>query len=235
VFTSDTFGNATDGRIESGADATFTITVTNQGDLTATSFDVTDYLPSGFVLSATSPDSANWTDNGDGTATFSGGPLAAGASVDIAITLTANGVAAGDVENWAEISSDDGNDADSRPDTNQANDNQPGESGDPTDGVIDNSADAAGEPDEDDHDVAGLAVVTYDLALTKRYTSDDFGNTTDGIIVDGSNVTFTMTVTNQGTQNATSFAVTDYLPAGFVRRSPRALWLLVRRSILRSR
>ena len=52
---------------------------------------------------------AAWTDNGDGTASITGGPLAAGEDVEIDITLTA-GSATGDFVNWAEISSDDGND-----------------------------------------------------------------------------------------------------------------------------
>ena len=100
VYTSDTFG-ADDGIIEQGADVTFTITVENQGTIDAASFEVTDFLPTGFVLN-----DAAWTDNGT-TATFVGGPLVAGQSVDIPITLTADSVAPGEFVNWAEISSDD--------------------------------------------------------------------------------------------------------------------------------
>ena len=81
---------------------TFTITVENQGTTDATTFEVTDYIPSGFVLSATSPDSAAWTDNGDGTASITGGPLAAGDDVEIDITLTA-GSATGDFVNLSLI------------------------------------------------------------------------------------------------------------------------------------
>ena len=112
--------------------------------------------------------------------------------------------------NWAEISSDDGNDVDSTPDANQANDNQPAAPGDPTDDVTDNTA-----GDEDDHDPAPITVEFFDLALTKVYTSDTLGDTGDGIIAQGSDVTFTITVTNQGDIDASSFEVTDYLPAGF--------------------
>ena len=210
VYTSDTFGNTADGVVQNGSDATFTITVTNQGTIDAATFEVTDYLPAGFVLNDTA-----WTANPDGTATFAGGPLAAGASVDIDITLTADTAVDGALVNWAEISADDGTDIDSDPDTDQGNDNQPAAPGDATDDVTDNSAGPGGD-DEDDHDPAPITVSSFDLALTKVYTSDDFGSTTDGLIENGSNVTFTITVTNQGTQNAASFEVTDYLPAGFV-------------------
>ena len=116
------------------------------------------------------------------------------------------GTATGDFVNWAEISSDDGNDVDSTPDANQANDNQPAGPGAPTDDVTDNTA-----GDEDDHDPAPITVEFFDLALTKVYTSDTFG-ADDGIIEQGADVTFTITVENQGTIDAASFEVTDYLP-----------------------
>ncbi len=207
VYTSDTFGDTTDGVIEAGADVTFTITVTNQGTLDATTFDVVDYIPAGFTLN----DPA-WNDNGNGTATFNGGPLLAGGTSDITITLTATSPAAGDFVNWAEISVDDGADVDSTPNTDISDDNQPVGPGAPTDNVNDNT-----DGDEDDHDPAGVTVGSYDLALTKVYTSDSSvdGNSTDGIVFSGDDVTFTITVTNQGTVDSGAFEVTDYLPAGF--------------------
>ncbi len=214
VYTSDSTGGATDGVVEPGGDVTFTITVTNQGTVDATTFDVTDYLPTGFTLN----DPA-WTDNADGTATITSGPLAAGASTPITITMTAGLAPLGDFVNWAEISADDGNDADSTPNAVQGDDNQPAAPGDPTDDVIDNST-GPGGADEDDHDPAGITVAAYDLALTKVYTSDDFGDTTDGIIEVGSDVTFTITITNQGTVDATTFEVTDYIPTGFTLNDP---------------
>ena len=189
--------------IEPGDDVDFTITVENQGTIDAASFEVTDFFPAGFTLN-----DAAWTDNGT-TATFTGGPLAAGASTDINITMTA-GTATGDFVNWAEISSDDGNDIDSTPDANQANDSQPAGPGAPTDNVTDNTG-----GDEDDHDPAGVSVASFDLALRKVYDSDSSGAPTDGVIEPGADVTFTITVFNQGSTNATSFEVTDYLPAGF--------------------
>ena len=213
VYTSDTFDNVTDGVVEAGSDVTYTIEVTNQGGPSASAFTVTDYIPLGFSLN-----DANWTFNNDanatsgGTATFNytGAALANGQSTQFTITLTAVNPAVGASVNRAEVSVDDGDDIDSTPDTNANNDNQPATPGAPTDNVIDNSG-----GDEDDHDIAGVTVAEYDLALTKVYTSDSFGNATDSYIQNGSDVTFTIEVTNQGTLDANNFAVTDYLPAGF--------------------
>ena len=211
VYTSDTFGGTSDAVIDFGAEVTFTITVFNQGTVDATTFDVTDYLPAGFVLSGTAPENAGWTNNGDGTATFTGGPLAAGDSVDIEITLVAGVVAPGTYVNGAEITSDDGNDADSTPDIDPDNDDQPSSPGDPTDDVVDNT-----DGDEDDHDIAGVGVENFDLALIKALADDGLGDPVDGVTEAGSDVTFTITVINQGTIDATTFDVTDYFPAGFV-------------------
>ena len=168
--------------------------------LDATTFDVTDFLPAGFTLN-----DAAWTASANGTtATFTGGPLDAGDSVDITITMTA-GTATGDFVNWAEISSDSGDDIDSTPDANQGNDNQPAAPGDPTDNVTDNTA-----GDEDDHDPAPITVEVFDLALIKVLAVGQAP-----VIIPGDDVTFTITVTNQGTIDAGTFEVTDFLPAGF--------------------
>jgi hypothetical protein len=169
-------------------------------------------LPAGFTLN-----DPNWSFNGDatatsgGTATFSytGPALAPGASTQIDIVLTADNPLAGDMINRVEISSDDGTDIDSIADADPTNDNQPLVAGGPTDNVIDNS-----NADEDDHDIAGVG--TYDLALTKAYGSDNFGDANDGVIQAGSDVTFVIDVTNQGTVAAASFELIHYLPVGFL-------------------
>ena len=155
---------------------------------------------------------AAWVDNGDSTATFTGGPLVAGDSVDITVTMTVDAAVPGLLVNGAEISSDTATDIDSTPDSDPADDAQPAAPGDPTDNVIDNTA-----GDEDDHDIAGLTVDVYDLAIAKDFTSDASadGNAADGVIQPGDDATFTITVTNQGTVDAASVDITDYLPAGF--------------------
>ena len=123
------------------------------------------------------------------------------------MTADAN-ITPGDFVNWAEISSDSGDDIDSTPDANQGNDNQPAAPGDPTDNVVDNTA-----GDEDDHDPAPITVEetpVFDLALIKVLAAGQ-----SGVIAPGDDVTFTITVTNQGNVDAASFDVTDFLPAGF--------------------
>ncbi len=130
-----------------GDDVTFTITVTNQGTITANTFTITDFLPTGTTLNDT-----DWTNNADGTATYTHtGALNPGDSEPIDITLTVN--TAGDLVNWAEISNDDGDDIDSQPDTNQTNDNQPNDVANATNNAQDNAG-----GDEDDHDLAGVTV-----------------------------------------------------------------------------
>jgi uncharacterized repeat protein (TIGR01451 family) len=221
VYTSDTFDVVDDGVVEPGDVVTFTITVTNQGTLDAADITITDHLPAGFTLN----DGA-WTENGDGTASTEVGPLAIGESIDRTIQMIVDAATpAGDHVNRAEISDDDGDDVDSVADDDVDNDAQPTTPGDPTDDVTDNTPDAGGVPDEDDHDIAGVRVERYDLALTKVYTSDTSvdGESTDGVIEPGDDVTWTITVTNEGTQDAASFQVTDHLPEGFVLND--AAWI----------
>ncbi len=65
--------------------------------------------------------------------------------------------------------------------------------------------------DEDDHDPAMYTVEhIYDLALTKVLDT----NTTQMPIVPGGDVTYIITVTNQGTWIADDIEITDYIPTG---------------------
>ena len=210
VYSSDTSadGQSTDGQIVAGDNVTFTITVTNQGTVDGTNIVVTDYLPAGFTLS----DSA-WSDNGDGTAEIIVSSIAVGEQVEIPITLTADGASTGSSVNWAEISADDGNDLDSTPNDDPGDDNQPAAPGDATDDATDNST-GPGGADEDDHDPAAVDVVAdFDLALAKVIDAD----VTSLPVVNGQNVTFTLTVMNQGTTPADAVSVLDTVDT--------ALWL----------
>jgi uncharacterized repeat protein (TIGR01451 family) len=142
-----------------GESATFTITVFNQGTVAARSIVITDYIPNGMRLS-----DADWTDNGDGTATLSTpiDSLAAGASTTVEITLTIDADFQGtQLVNIAEISAADDDadptntppqDIDSTADTDAGND-PGGEPGGATDNTINNE-----NGDEDDHDPAVLSV-----------------------------------------------------------------------------
>jgi large repetitive protein len=68
--------------------------------------------------------------------------------------------------------------------------------------------DGNGTDDEDDADPAQITVQKYDLALVKKLT------TPTQVIKEGDNVSFTITVVNQGTIPATGIQVTDYIPTG---------------------
>ena len=130
---------------------TFTITVVNQGNITATDIVVLDTLPIG--LTYTQADNSGWSATATPTTTITG-PLAPNTSAMLSLVLrvpiTASGVT---VTNTAEIAAAlDGNgapfvDVDSTPDSDPNND------GPITDDEINNA-----NSDEDDHDIAVVAV-----------------------------------------------------------------------------
>ena len=130
---------------------TFTLTVVNQGNITATDIVVLDTLPIG--LTYTQADNSGWSTTATPTTTITG-PLAPNTSAMLSLVLrvpiTASGVT---VTNTAEIAAAlDGNggpfvDVDSTPDSDPNND------GPITDDEINNA-----NSDEDDHDIAVVAV-----------------------------------------------------------------------------
>jgi len=155
-----------------GDDVTYTITVFNQGNVDATNVEVVDYIPEGFSLSAN--DTNGWTGPiGGSTDTYSNtiGNIPAGGQATVDIVLTIDDVPNGfTVENWAEISVDDGNDIDSTPDTDNS---------DPFggDNIVDNS-----NGDEDDHDIAVIVIEEELGSLGDFVWNDTNGN---GIQDDG--------------------------------------------------
>lgn len=198
-----------------GDAVTFTIEVINQGDIDAANIEITDYVPAGMVLA-----DADWTDNGDGTATYNTLlSLAVGESTTIDVTMTVNGNVTGQIVNWAEISDatdadgDDVTDIDSTPNNDIDDDNQPDGPGEPGDDVVDENGKSGG--DEDDHDPAGVDVGIFDLALQKNLNAE----LTTTIEV-GSDVVWTITVTNEGTVDAENVEVSDYLPAELTLNDP---------------
>lgn len=177
-----------------GQNVTFNITVTNQGDVTANTIQVIDYVPAGLIIN-----DLTWTALGANVVQTLPA-LAAGASTTIPITFTVDGTVLGTITNFAEISADDGLDCDSTPDSDSTND------GTVTDNDIGTACDVGG--DEDDHDPASITVVepSYDLALAKTVS----GATTSFNI--GDSVTFDIVVSNQGGINANNIVITDYIP-----------------------
>ncbi len=196
---------ATDSPLLENGSVTFDIAVINQGSGLADGIVVTDYIPSGLLLN-----DANWTNNGDGTATYTGGPAAnggltlnGGATNTISITFTVAAGFSGDIDNHAEISAasdSNGNpiaDVDSTPDTINS------------DPLVDDEVDNAGG-DEDDHDIATITVDEFDLALQKTINTAS----TDNPLQEGGDVVFNIEVFNQGTIMGTGIQITDYLPTG---------------------
>lgn len=150
-----------------GDDVTYTITVFNQGTVDASDISLIDYTPA--ALEVNDPD---WTVDSSGNATIdlTGVTLAPGESTTVDITMTI--LAAGDIDNAAEISNSTAVDADGAPilgadgeplaDIDSFADATDGDA--LTDGVIDGS-----NGDEDDHDIASISVaepVPPSLAFT---------------------------------------------------------------------
>ena len=91
-----------------GQVVTFTITVTNQGDIPADQIEITDYIPSDMTFVP----SGNWVLNGDSASVIlsvAGNDLPAGGltsgnsvSVDIQLMVNANVSPATQITNWAE-------------------------------------------------------------------------------------------------------------------------------------
>jgi len=195
------------GPFNPGDDVTFTITLFNQGDVIATNIEVVDYIPTGLILN-----DADWADNGTSASYLETGPLNPGSMVGIPITFTIDPNApAGTIENFAEIAGaqdDEGNprdDIDSTPDADDTND-----------GPVTDNETMNGNNDEDDHDPAEVDVEIFDLALTKVIDTA----ATPGPYSPGDTITFTITVTNQGTMVAQNIAVADYIPAGLILADP---------------
>ena len=90
------------GPFTAGELVVFDILVTNQGTETATSIELTDYIPTGLTLEPGN----GWTDNGDGTATFDTllGPLAPNGSLSVPVSFIAQPGIEGVLTNYAEIS-----------------------------------------------------------------------------------------------------------------------------------
>ncbi len=183
-----------------GDDVTFDITILNQGSIPADNILVTDYIPSCMVLNDT-----DWTASGSDanyTMTVANGDLPTGgllpneeASVQITLTIL-NPVPVGcSLTNWAEIS--------------EATDQNGGPTNDvDSDPDADNSNDPYGE---DDLDSAEVSIFGFDLAITK-----DLAVGQAAVVAPGDDVTFDITILNQGNIAADNILVTDYIPSCMV-------------------
>mgnify|MGYP006269710195 CR=1 FL=1 len=225
-----------------GSTVEFTIEVTNQGTRDAFDISVVDYFTNGelvFVdvdeanpVFSYTPSDNGITDNGDGT--FLINELAAGESVAVDISFTvSNSFMETSIVNAAEISAffkdaagtDPAADEDSTPDANNDEDG-PGAELTNNDIITDiqDGTPQDDDPVEDDYDPEQITVTqTFDLALVKTEVST-------GPYIPGNDaeddVTFSITVHNQGTLDATNIEVTDYIPTGlnFTSVNTTATW-----------
>ena len=180
----------------------FTLTVFNQGNVPASNIELTDSIPAGLTFDGAQ--NPNWSMLGGQVVTTISGPIPAGASSSVDVIFTVgDGVAIGTLRNIAEISNDDGEDADSTPDNDSSNDIIGG------DNVTDNS-----NSDEDDHDYADIEVVedgVFDLALRKRLADGQSFQ-----VVVGNDASFTIEIHNQGNQAVNHVEIIDVIPQGMV-------------------
>ena len=206
-----------------GENITFAITVHNQGELVARNIEVTDYLLTGLELK-----DANWTQENGMIKTTIAGPINPGQSKTVTLTARIKPDFSGtDILNLAEISKDNSGeygttDKDSTPDKNKNNDcflegkhliTGNGKAGSP--------ANCNETTDEDDHDGVRFPVrdpkkPIYDLALTKQVKAPRKNSYSLG-----DELTFVITVHNQGELVARNIEVTDYLPKGLILKDTR--------------
>ena len=206
-----------------GENITFAITVYNQGELVARNIEVTDYLPAGLELK-----DANWIQENGMIKTTIAGPINPGQSKTVTLTARIKPDFSGtDILNLAEISKDNSGeygttDKDSTPDKNKNNDcflegkhliSGNGKAGSP--------ANCNETTDEDDHDGVRFPVrdpkkPIYDLALTKQVKAPRKNSYSLG-----DELTFVITVHNQGELVARNIEVTDYLPKGLILKDSK--------------
>ncbi|WP_425545923.1 beta strand repeat-containing protein, partial [Aquimarina litoralis] len=185
VLTTDADGSTT---ISAGDTVTFSVTVTNAGPNNATGVGVGDTVPDGYT---TIGSISNGGSESGGLISWSG--LSVTTTTPLVLTYTAVVTATGNYTNFAEITASDNFDPDSSPDATADTDT----------------------PSEDDETSATPTVASVsDLSIAKSVvlTTDADGSTT---ISAGDTVTFSVTVTNGGPNNATGVGVGDTVPDGY--------------------
>ena len=229
-----------------GSTIDFDITVFNQGVTRVFDVDVIDYDITGVTfVSATGPASGMTiegtpvivTDNNDGTFQIDSlnGNESVVVRVQLMIDMPFNGTFP--IINEAEITQFDNDedatndfptDVDSTPDATQGND-PGGAEGTASDNSIDgdglNGGGAPGDEDATtDEDDADVAIVQFlDLALTKEL---DLSTLAGGVATENDEITFDISVFNQGNVAVTNVDVIDYIPCGldFVADPAVAAW-----------
>ena len=205
-------------------DVSYYIDIYNQGDVTATEVEITDHINSNFAFDpAKNP---GWTQVGDMVQYVHSDPIAPGQDVRIPIVLTLVGTDISLLTNYAEISNtidqfgEVNSDVDSVADDDYTND-----AGAVANGSTDDEINDDGTRDEDDHDVALIEVV--DIALRKVLSENR-------PYIPGEQVTFNISVINQGNVAIDYFIINDYFPASltFLIAPSQNGWIEVRPGVI---
>jgi len=200
-----TLNSATVLPINLGDTVTFDLAVFNQGTLDATNIQLSDYIPEGLTLS-----DDDWFTLGD-TARLKVtiGFLGARDSITVPISFTVDDDFMGDsITNNAEIESQSDGSGTPRDDDDSIAGDNGGDAPDDNDNDIEETA------GEDDYDPETIPIrQTFDVALKKELAEPGpFGR--------GDTITFNITVYNQGTLDADSVEVTEYVPTGMTNVDP---------------
>ncbi len=205
------------GPFDYGNTLSFTIEIINQGSEAIGGVDVVDYVPAGLTFLPSNVPTWSFMAAG-GLAMANVGSLQPGESTSLTINLQVT-CAQDDLDAWTNIAEImniydiDGNiinsfDIDSTPDQDPTNDAGGTPDTEEDDEILDNGSDGDGDgvTDEDDHDPE--RIIVYDLALVKELL-------TPPPFMFGQNVTFNITVENQGNEDVTNIVIEDYIPVGY--------------------
>jgi uncharacterized repeat protein (TIGR01451 family) len=186
-----------------GSTVQFTITIENQGTLDAYDVDVADYNPTGLGAATLVAGQTGVAENAPNDFTLDFVAAGTSATFEVEAVIDADFMGTSLV-NDAEITG--GSDVDGGADVTDV-DSTPGDNATPNDVANDN--DTADTMGGDDQDPAEVPVdQTFDLALIK--TLDTMLNPQ---VIPGGDVTFTISVINQGTLDAFNVQVVDYIPS----------------------
>ena len=168
-----------------GSDVTYQIIISNNGPLTATGVSLEDIMPVGLQINTATIDNGGTYDAAIRTIFWNIPTINANASLTVSYTVTIN-IPSGTLNEYKNIAQITASDqVDS--DSSPNNDN--------------------GDQSEDDEDSLTVAIISVDLELNKTI-SDTNPNV-------GEVVTFSISLSNNGPDNATNVAVEDIIPAGY--------------------